>query len=108
VGQTRDAGAKLDPRCMDNAQLSIRKDQEIDAGNTCDTNSVSSSWNPCEDSLYVGCDILRSGHSGSWGGLSQTEFQGYGEWTDGKIRVDKTEEGVQLILKLWQEAKVDF
>jgi hypothetical protein len=36
------------------------------------------------------------------------EFDAYSEWSDARTRVDKTEEGVQLILKLWQESKVDF
>jgi len=36
-------------------------------------------------------------------GWSQTEFEGYSEWNEPKIRVDKTEEGLELILKLWQE-----
>ena len=55
-------------------------------------------------------DVISSGRAilGVGAGWSQTEFEGYSEWTDGKTRVDKTEEGVQLILKLWQEAKVEF
>ncbi len=55
-------------------------------------------------------DVISSGRAilGVGAGWSQTEFQGYSEWTDGKTRVDKTEEGVQLILQLWQEDKVDF
>ncbi len=55
-------------------------------------------------------DVITSGRAilGVGAGWSQTEFQGYSEWTDGKTRVDKTEEGVQLILKLWHEDKVDF
>ncbi len=54
--------------------------------------------------------VISSGRAilGAGAGWSQTEFQGYSEWTDGKTRVDKTEEGVQLILKLWQEDRVDF
>lgn len=55
-------------------------------------------------------DILSSGRAilGVGAGWSQTEFEGYSEWNDAKTRVDKTEEGVKLILKLWQEKKVDF
>ena len=34
-------------------------------------------------------------------GWSQTEFEGYSEWNEPKIRVDKTLEGLELILKLW-------
>ncbi len=36
-------------------------------------------------------------------GWSQVEFEGYSEWNEPKIRVDKTQEGLELILKLWQE-----
>ena len=36
-------------------------------------------------------------------GWSQVEFEGYSEWNEPKIRVDKTHEGLELILKLWQE-----
>ncbi len=55
-------------------------------------------------------DVISSGRAilGVGAGWSQTEFEGYSDWTDGKTRVDKTEEGVQLILKLWKEASVDF
>src|SRR2546426_9374294 len=55
-------------------------------------------------------DILSSGRTilGVGAGWSQVEFEGYSEWNDAKTRVDKTEEGVRLILKLWQEKKVDF
>src|SRR5207245_8090746 len=41
-------------------------------------------------------------------GWSTTEFEGYSVWDPPKIRVEKTEEGLQLILKLWHEPKVDF
>ena len=55
-------------------------------------------------------DVISSGRAilGVGAGWSRTEFEGYNEWTDGKTRVDKTEEGVRLIRKLWQEPKVDF
>ena len=36
-------------------------------------------------------------------GWSQREFEGYSEWNEPNIRVDKIEEGLELILKLWQE-----
>ncbi len=55
-------------------------------------------------------DILSSGRTilGVGAGWSQTEFEGYSEWNNAKTRVDKTEEGVQLILRLWEDPKVDF
>src|SRR2546425_2672274 len=54
-------------------------------------------------------DLLSSGRTilGVGAGWSQTEFEGYSTWDDPKTRVDKTEEGVKLILKLWQEKRVD-
>ncbi len=55
-------------------------------------------------------DVLSSGRAilGVGAGWSQTEFEGYSTWDDPKTRVDKTQEGVELILKLWQEPLVDF
>lgn len=55
-------------------------------------------------------DLLSSGRTilGVGAGWSRTEFEGYNEWVSGKTRVDRTEEGVKLILRLWQEDKVDF
>lgn len=55
-------------------------------------------------------DVISSGRVflGVGAGWSQSEFEGYSEWDNPKTRVDKTEEGLQLILKLWQEEKVDF
>ena len=55
-------------------------------------------------------DVLSSGRAilGVGAGWSQTEFEGYSTWDDPKTRVDKTREGVELILKLWKEPKVDF
>lgn len=54
-------------------------------------------------------DLVSSGRTvlGVGAGWSQTEFEGYSTWDDAKTRVDKTDEGVQLILRLWQEKKVD-
>jgi len=55
-------------------------------------------------------DVLSSLRSflGVGAGWSQTEFEGYSTWDDPKTRVDKTQEGVELILQLWQKLKVDF
>src|SRR2546425_1438108 len=55
-------------------------------------------------------DLLSEGRTilGVGAGWSQTEFEGYSEWNSNKIRVDKTREGLDLILKLWTQEKVDF
>jgi alkanesulfonate monooxygenase SsuD/methylene tetrahydromethanopterin reductase-like flavin-dependent oxidoreductase (luciferase family) len=55
-------------------------------------------------------DILSSGRAilGVGAGWSQTEFEGYSTWDGPKTRVDKTREGVELILQLWQKPQVDF
>ncbi len=41
-------------------------------------------------------------------GWSQSEFEGYSEWSNNKTRVDKTREGLELIMKLWKDDVVDF
>jgi alkanesulfonate monooxygenase SsuD/methylene tetrahydromethanopterin reductase-like flavin-dependent oxidoreductase (luciferase family) len=48
-------------------------------------------------------DIISNGRTilGVGAGWSQTEFEGYSSWDEPKIRVDKTIEGLELILKLW-------
>jgi alkanesulfonate monooxygenase SsuD/methylene tetrahydromethanopterin reductase-like flavin-dependent oxidoreductase (luciferase family) len=55
-------------------------------------------------------DVISSGRTilGVGAGWSQSEFEGYSEWNDPKTRVDKTEEGVRLIQRLWKEDEVDF
>ena len=55
-------------------------------------------------------DILSNGRVilGVGAGWSQPEFEGYSEWSDAKTRVAKTEEGIKLILELWEKPKVDF
>ncbi len=55
-------------------------------------------------------DILSNGRviAGIGAGWSQVEFEGYSEWNRSKMRVDKTHEGLELILELWTEDKVDF
>jgi alkanesulfonate monooxygenase SsuD/methylene tetrahydromethanopterin reductase-like flavin-dependent oxidoreductase (luciferase family) len=54
-------------------------------------------------------DVLSGGRVifGVGAGWSQVEFDGYSKWGSPKARVDKTEEGVQLILRLWTEDEVD-
>ena len=48
-------------------------------------------------------DLLSGGRTvlGVGAGWSQTEFEGYGEWNTPRVRVDKTLEGLELMLKLW-------
>jgi len=55
-------------------------------------------------------DILSGGRSilGVGAGITQRLFEAYSEWDPPKVRVDKTKEGVELILRLWTENKVDF
>jgi alkanesulfonate monooxygenase SsuD/methylene tetrahydromethanopterin reductase-like flavin-dependent oxidoreductase (luciferase family) len=56
-------------------------------------------------------DILSNGRVvlGVGAGWSQTEFEAYSKWDDAKTRVEKTAEGLDLILKLWtSKEKVDF
>ncbi len=53
-------------------------------------------------------DILSGGRVvfGVGAGWSQVEFEGYSTWDEPKIRVDKTKEGLQLMIKLWTQDKV--
>ena len=56
-------------------------------------------------------DLISNGRVvlGVGAGWSQTEFEGYSKWDDAKVRVDKTAEGLELILKLWTSKEpVDF
>ena len=55
-------------------------------------------------------DLLSNGRTifGVGAGWSQIEFEGYSEWNSPKVRVDKTYEGLDLIIKLWTEDKVNF
>ena len=55
-------------------------------------------------------DILSNGRVvvGVGAGWSQPEFEGYSEWNEPKVRVNKTMEGVELMIKLWTQDKVTF
>ncbi len=55
-------------------------------------------------------DILSNGRVifGVGAGWAQEEFDGYSEWNSPKVRVDKTQEGLELMIKLWTEDKVSF
>ena len=48
-------------------------------------------------------DIISNGRVvvGIGVGWSQTEFEGYSEWNDPRVRVNKTKEGLELMIKLW-------
>lgn len=53
-------------------------------------------------------DVLSKGRVvlGVGAGWSQVEFEGYSEWNEPKVRVDKTKEGLELMIKLWTQDKV--
>lgn len=55
-------------------------------------------------------DVLSNGRVilGVGAGWSQAEFEGYSEWNSPKIRVDKTKEGLELMLRLWTEEELTF
>jgi alkanesulfonate monooxygenase SsuD/methylene tetrahydromethanopterin reductase-like flavin-dependent oxidoreductase (luciferase family) len=55
-------------------------------------------------------DVLSKGRVvlGVGAGWSDVEFEGYSVWDSPKVRVDKVEEGVELIRRLWTEDEVSF
>lgn len=55
-------------------------------------------------------DVLSQGRVvlGVGAGWSQVEFEGYSEWNEPKVRVDKTREGLELMIDLWTQDKVTF
>jgi alkanesulfonate monooxygenase SsuD/methylene tetrahydromethanopterin reductase-like flavin-dependent oxidoreductase (luciferase family) len=55
-------------------------------------------------------DVLTDGRTvlGIGAGSSQSEFEAYSLWDTAGVRVEKTAEAVQLVLRLWTERTVDF
>ena len=55
-------------------------------------------------------DVLSQGRSflGVGAGWSKEEFEAYSRWDNPEIRVEKVDEGMALIKKLWTEPKVNF
>ncbi len=55
-------------------------------------------------------DVLSGGRVllGVGAGWSEAEFRGYSRWGSPKVRVDKTFEGLDLMLRLWTEDEVTF
>jgi alkanesulfonate monooxygenase SsuD/methylene tetrahydromethanopterin reductase-like flavin-dependent oxidoreductase (luciferase family) len=55
-------------------------------------------------------DVLSKGRIvlGVGAGWSREEFERYSEWNDPKVRVDKTKEGIELMIKLWTQNEVTF
>ncbi len=55
-------------------------------------------------------DVLSAGRVvlGVGAGWSDVEFEGYSEWNPPGVRVEKVEEGVELMRRLWTEDEVSF
>ena len=55
-------------------------------------------------------DILSGGRVvlGVGAGWSREEFEGYSKWNKPKVRVEKTKEGLELMIKLWTQDEVTF
>jgi len=55
-------------------------------------------------------DVLSGGRTmvGIGAGWSQIEFEGYSEWSSPAIRVNKTYEGLDLMIQLWTKDEVNF
>jgi alkanesulfonate monooxygenase SsuD/methylene tetrahydromethanopterin reductase-like flavin-dependent oxidoreductase (luciferase family) len=55
-------------------------------------------------------DVLSGGRTmvGVGAGWSQIEFEGYSVWNSPGIRVDKTYEGLDLMIQLWTKNEVNF
>jgi alkanesulfonate monooxygenase SsuD/methylene tetrahydromethanopterin reductase-like flavin-dependent oxidoreductase (luciferase family) len=55
-------------------------------------------------------DVLSGGRAilGVGAGSTRRLFEAYGQWDPPGVRVDKTREGIELILKLWHDKKTDY
>ena len=55
-------------------------------------------------------DVISKGRTvlGVGAGTSRTGFEGYATWDEPSVRVAKTREAVELILRLWEGERVDF
>ena len=55
-------------------------------------------------------DVLSGGRTmvGVGAGWSQIEFEGYSEWSSPGVRVNKTYEGLDLMIQLWTKSEVNF
>lgn len=55
-------------------------------------------------------DVLSGGRTvlGVGAGWHQPEFEGYSQWDPPRVRVDRVAEGLDLMVRLWTEERVDF
>ncbi len=55
-------------------------------------------------------DVVSGGRTilGVGAGWLRAEFEAYSKWNDAKVRVDQTQEGLELILSLWSKRTVNF